>query len=39
MRDNPIVRGITAVEALWQIVTAVLVVTLVVYTEETFRRR
>ena len=37
VRDNPIVRGITAVEALWQIVTAVLVVTLVVYTEETLR--
>jgi MFS family permease len=37
VRDNPIVRGVTAVEALWQLVSAVLVVTLVVYTEETLR--
>jgi MFS family permease len=34
---NPIVRGIAAVEALWQIVFAVFVVTALVYVEETLR--
>jgi MFS family permease len=35
VRDNPIVRGITAVEMLWQLVTAALVVGILVYVEET----
>ena len=35
VRDNPIVRGITAVEALWQLVTAALVVAVLIYVEET----
>jgi MFS family permease len=35
VRDNPIVRGITAVEMLWQLVTAVLVVGILIYVEET----
>jgi len=33
VRRNPVVRGTAAVEALWQTVTAVLAVTLVVYVE------
>ena len=37
VRDNPIVRGITVVEMLWQLVTAVLVVTILVLVEETLR--
>ncbi len=37
VRDNPIVRGITAVEMLWQLVTAALVVGVLVYVEETLR--
>lgn len=37
VRDNPMVRGITAVEMLWQLVTAVLVVTILVYVAETLR--
>jgi MFS family permease len=37
VRAVPIVRGITAVEMLWQLVTGVLVVTGVVYTQETLR--
>ena len=35
VRDNRIVRGITAVEMLWQLVTAALVVGILVYVEET----
>jgi MFS family permease len=35
VRDTPIVRGITGTEALWQLVAGVLVVTAVVYTQET----
>lgn len=35
IRDVPIIRGITASEALWQLVTGALVVTAVVYTQET----
>ena len=35
IRSNPIVRGVTAVEALWQVAGAALVVAGVVYTEET----
>jgi MFS family permease len=35
IRDNPIVRGVTAVEGLWQLAGAALVVAGVVYTEET----
>jgi MFS family permease len=35
VRDNPVVRGITVVEMLWQFVTAVLVVTILVLVEET----
>src|SRR5215208_5080746 len=35
VRNNPIVRGITAVEMLWQLVTAALVVGILVYVEET----
>src|SRR5215203_3723173 len=37
VRDNPIVRGITAVEMLWQLVTAGLVVGILVFVEETLR--
>jgi MFS family permease len=37
VRDNPIVRGITAVEMLWQLVTAALVVGVLVFVEETLR--
>jgi NRE family putative nickel resistance protein-like MFS transporter len=37
VRDNPIVRGITAVEALWQAVTAALVVTVLIFVETTLR--
>jgi MFS family permease len=37
VRDNPIVRGITVVEMLWQFVTAILVVTILVLVEETLR--
>jgi NRE family putative nickel resistance protein-like MFS transporter len=37
VRDNPIVRGITAVEMLWQLVTAALVVGILVFVEETLR--
>ena len=37
VRDNPIVRGITAVEALWQAVTAALVVTVLIFVEATLR--
>jgi MFS family permease len=37
VRDNPVVRGITAVEALWQMVTGVMVVTILVLVEETLR--
>ena len=37
VRDNPIVRGITAVEALWQLVTAALVVAVLLFVEETLR--
>ena len=36
-RDNPVVRGITAVEILWQLVFASLVVGVLVYVEETLR--
>ena len=35
VRDNAIVRGVTASEALWQVLGGALVVTGVVYTEET----
>ena len=35
VRDNRIVRGITAVEMLWQLVTAALVVGILVFVEET----
>ena len=35
VRDNPIVRGITAVEMLWQLVAAALVVGILVLVEET----
>jgi hypothetical protein len=35
IRTNPIVRGVTAVESLWQVAGAALVVAGVVYTEET----
>ncbi len=37
VRDNPVVRGITAVEILWQLVFAALVVGVLVYVEETLR--
>jgi MFS family permease len=37
VRDNPIVRGITAVEMLWQLVTAALVVGILIFVEETLR--
>src|ERR671920_906371 len=37
VRDNPIVRGITAVEMLWQLVTAALVVSVLIFVEETLR--
>jgi MFS family permease len=37
VRDNPIVRGITAVEMLWQLVTAALVVGVLIFVEETLR--
>jgi MFS family permease len=37
VRDNPIVRGITAVEMLWQLVTAALVVGILLFVEETLR--
>jgi MFS family permease len=37
VRDNPIVRGITAVEMLWQLVTAALVVCILLFVEETLR--
>ena len=37
MRDNPIVRGITAVEMLWQLVTAALVVAILLFVEVTLR--
>jgi MFS family permease len=37
VRDNPIVRGITAVEMLWQLVTAALVVGVLLFVEETLR--
>ena len=37
VRDNPIVRGITAVEMLWQLVTAALVVCVLLFVEETLR--
>jgi MFS family permease len=37
VRDNPIVRGITAVEMLWQLVTAALVVSILLFVEETLR--
>jgi MFS family permease len=37
VRDNPVVRGTAAVEALWQTMTAMLAVTLVVYVEQTLR--
>ena len=37
VRDNPVVRGITAVEILWQLVFASLVVGVLVYVEETLR--
>jgi MFS family permease len=33
--ETPIVRGVTSTEALWQLVSGVLVVTAVVYTQET----
>ncbi|MDQ3226397.1 MAG: MFS transporter [Chloroflexota bacterium] len=39
VRNNPIVRGITAVEMLWQLVTAVLVVTVLLYVAVTLRLR
>ncbi len=35
--SNPIVRGITAVESLWQCVFATLIVTVLVYVEQTLR--
>jgi MFS family permease len=35
VRDNRIVRGITAVEMLWQLVAAALVVSILVFVEET----
>jgi MFS family permease len=37
VRDNPIVRGITAVEMLWQLVTAALVVGILLFVEVTLR--
>jgi NRE family putative nickel resistance protein-like MFS transporter len=37
VRDNPIVQGITAVEMLWQLVTAALVVGVLIFVEETLR--
>jgi MFS family permease len=37
VRDTPIVRGITAVEMLWQLVTAALVVGVLLFVEETLR--
>jgi MFS family permease len=37
VRDHPIVRGITAVEMLWQLVTAALVVGILLFVEETLR--
>ena len=37
VRDNPVVRGITAVEMLWQLVTAALVVGVLLFVEETLR--
>jgi len=37
VRDNPIVRGITAVEMLWQLVTAALVVGILIFVEETLQ--
>jgi len=37
VRHNPIVRGITAVEMLWQLVTAALVVGILLFVEETLR--
>ena len=37
VRDNPIVRGITAVEMLWQLVTAALVISILLFVEETLR--
>jgi hypothetical protein len=37
VRDNPIVRGITAVEMLWQLVTAALVVAILLFVEVTLR--
>jgi MFS family permease len=39
VRDNPIVRGITAVEMLWQLVTAALVVGILLFVEETLHLR
>ncbi len=35
--ENPIVRGITAVESLWQCVFATLIVTVLIYVEQTLR--
>jgi NRE family putative nickel resistance protein-like MFS transporter len=37
VRDNPIVRGITAVEALWQLVPAAHVVAILIYVAQTLR--
>ena len=37
VRHNPVVRGITAVEILWQLVFAALVVGMLVYVKETLR--
>jgi MFS family permease len=37
VRHNPVVRGITAVEILWQLVFAALVVAVLIYVEETLR--
>ena len=37
VRDNPIVQGITAVEMLWQLVTAALVVAILIFVEEALR--
>jgi MFS family permease len=37
VRDHPVVRGITPVEMLWQLVTAALVIGILLFVEETLR--